>query len=100
MYVGAPGGVQDRAEARMRPSAASDHQLQDRGAVHHRHRQAVQAGPQKDLPLSFSVIFRLNFIVAVAQPKFYNKFSTYLSFFFFKFRSCRLLKGNGQSLCV
>ncbi len=53
MYVGAPGGVQDRAAARVHTSAAPGHQLQDGGAVHHRHRQAVQAGPQEDLPLNF-----------------------------------------------
>ncbi len=75
--VGTTGGVQDRAAARVRSGPAPGHQLQDGGAVHHRHRQAVQAGPQKDLPLNFSVICRLNFIIAVDQPKFYNKFSTY-----------------------
>jgi hypothetical protein len=53
MYVGAPGGVQDCTAARVRSGAASGHQLQDGGAVHHCRRQAVQAGPQKDLPLNF-----------------------------------------------
>jgi hypothetical protein len=85
MYVGAPGGVQDCSAARVRASAASGHQLQDGGAVLHCHRQAVQAGPQKDLPLNFSVIFRLNFIITVDEPKFYNKFPI------FKFHVLKIL---------
>jgi hypothetical protein len=51
--VGTTGGVQDCSAARMRAGAAPGHQLQDGGTVQHCHRQAVQAGPQKDLPLKF-----------------------------------------------